>query len=77
MQICKYSTQTFKQLAEALNVDQFSVSKRVHIMGKIQKKGKWVQYELKERGSERREITCEILLGRQKREDFSPSNHDK
>lgn len=36
------SSQTQKQLAEALNVSQTSISSRLHAMGKIFKEGKWV-----------------------------------
>lgn len=43
------SSQTQKQLAEALQVDQATVSRRLHALGKIQKEGKWVPYELTER----------------------------
>lgn len=66
----KDSTQTLKQLAKALNVTQSTISERLHALGKIQKEGKWVPYELKERDIERRKTTCEILLARQKRKDF-------
>ena len=42
------STQTLNQLAKALGVDQGTISRRLHAIGKIQKEGKWVPYELKE-----------------------------
>ena len=42
------STQTLKQLAKALEVDQVNISRRLHAIGKIQKEGKWAPYELKE-----------------------------
>ena len=34
------------------------------------KQGQWVPYELKPRDVERRFVTCELLLQRQKREGF-------
>ena len=66
----KDSTQTLKQLAKALGVDQGTISRRLHAIGKIQKEGKWVPYELKERDIERRKTTCEILFDRFKRKSF-------
>ena len=36
----------------------------------IQKQGHWVPCELKPRDVERRFVTCELLLQRQKRKDF-------
>ena len=65
------STQTLKQLAEALGVDQGSISGRLHAIGKIQTEGKWVPYELKERDIERRKNTCEILFNRFERVIFA------
>lgn len=62
--------QTQEQLAEKLNVTQKAVSLRLHQMGKIQKEGIWVPYELTERNMEKRKTTCEILLERQKRKTF-------
>lgn len=62
--------QTQEQLAEKLNVTQKAVSLRLHQMGKIQKEGIWVPYELTERNMEKRKTTCEILLERQKRKSF-------
>ena len=46
------STQTLKQLAKALRVDQGTISRCLHAIGKIQKEGKWVPYELKEKDIE-------------------------
>ena len=34
------STQTLKQLAKALSIDQGTISRRLHAIGKIQKEGK-------------------------------------
>ena len=50
------STQTLKQLAKALGVDQGTISRRLYAISKIQKEGKWVPYELKERDIE---ILCD------------------
>ena len=64
------STQTLKQLAKALGVDQVTISRRLNAIGKFQKEGKWVPYELNERDIERRKTTCEILFDRFKRKLF-------
>ena len=37
-------TQTQQQLAEALNVSQEKISRRLRVMGKINKIGKWVPH---------------------------------
>ena len=66
----KDSTQTLKQLAKALGVDQGTISRRLHAIEKIQKEGKCVPYELKERDIERRKTTCKILFDRFKRKSF-------
>ena len=63
-------TETLKQLAEALGVDQGTISRRLHVIEKTQKEGKWVLYELKERDFERLKTTCEILFDRFKRKSF-------
>ena len=41
--------QSQEQLAEELNVDQATISRRLQALGKIRKEGKWVPHELKER----------------------------
>ena len=64
------STKTLKQLAKALEVDQGTISRRLHTIGKIQKEGKWLPYELKERDIETRKTTCEILFDRFKKKSF-------
>ena len=66
----KDSTQTLKQLVKALGVDQGSISRRLHAIGKIHKKGKCMMYELKQRDIEERTTTCEILVDRFKRKSF-------
>lgn len=62
--------QTQEELAETLEVDQSTVSRRLKQLGMIQKQGNWVPYELKPRDIERRFFTCEQLLARQKRKGF-------
>lgn len=55
------STPTLKQLAEVLNVTQSIISERLDALRKIQKREKWVSYELKARNIEKWKTTCEIL----------------
>jgi len=43
--------------AEQLGVSQAAISMWLHAMGKIQKIGKWVPYELNDRQMERRQNT--------------------
>lgn len=62
--------QTQEELAEALGVDRSTVSKRLKTLGMISKQGNWVPYQLKPRDVERRFLTCELLLARQKRKGF-------
>ena len=62
--------QTQQQLADQLNVTREVVSICLKSMGKIQKMGKWVPYELNERQQENRKTTCEMLLARYKRKSF-------
>jgi len=57
-------------LAEQLDISQAAISMWLHAMGKVQKIGKWVPYELNDRQMERRQNTCQILLSRQKRKSF-------
>jgi len=57
-------------LAEQLGVSQAAISMRLHVMGKVQKIGKWVPHELNDRQMERRQNTCQILLARQKSKLF-------
>lgn len=64
------SAQTQEQLAESLGVTRQAVSLRLHALGKIQKEGKWVPYELTERNKQQRKTTCEILLERFQRKSF-------
>ncbi|GFY11791.1 mariner Mos1 transposase [Trichonephila clavipes] len=58
------SYQTQQELAGLLGVTQQAISKRLKVMGMIQKQGNWVPYELKPRDVERRLFACEQLLAR-------------
>lgn len=53
-------------MAEILNIAQSTISECLHLAERIQKEGKWVPHELKERDIER----CEILLDRYNRKSF-------
>ncbi|XP_020294528.1 uncharacterized protein LOC109860081 [Pseudomyrmex gracilis] len=59
----KDSCQTLAELEESLGVDDTTVSKRLKVLGMIQKQGHWVPYELKPRDVKRR-LSCEQLLQR-------------
>ncbi|GFT51400.1 mariner Mos1 transposase [Trichonephila clavipes] len=61
------SCQTQQELAGSLGVTQQAISKRLKVMGMIQKQGNWVPYELRPRDVERRLFACEQLLARQRR----------
>ena len=54
--------QTLAELGKTLQVDESTVSKRLKVIGIIQKQGHWVPFELKPRDVERRFVTCELLL---------------
>ena len=60
-------SQTQKQLAEQLGVNQQAVSNRPGEMGKNQKSDRCVSFELNDRQMEKRENTFDILLARYKR----------
>ena len=62
--------QSQQQLADSLNVCQKTISNRLNKMGKMQKEGKLVPYELTERSIEKRKTMCEILIQRQQRKSF-------
>ncbi|GBP06744.1 Mariner Mos1 transposase [Eumeta japonica] len=64
------SCQTQQELAGSLGVAQQAISKRLKIVGMIQKQGYWVPYELKPRDVERHLFACEQLLSRQRRKGF-------
>jgi len=69
------SCQTQKELALTLEVTQQTISYRLKSLGMIQKQGKWVPYELKQRNVERRFFTCEMLLARQTKGFFASYSH--
>ncbi|GFY29007.1 mariner Mos1 transposase [Trichonephila clavipes] len=52
------SCQTQQELAGSLGVTQQAISKRLKVMGMIQKQENWVPYELKPRDVERRLFAC-------------------
>ncbi|KAG5314879.1 MOS1T transposase, partial [Pseudoatta argentina] len=60
------SCQNQEELARSLGVTQQAISKRLKVMGMIQKQGNWVPYELKPRYVERRLFACEQLLEKRK-----------
>ncbi|GFX13581.1 mariner Mos1 transposase [Trichonephila clavipes] len=64
------SCQTQQELAGSFGVTQQAISKRLKVMGMIQKQGNWVPYELKPRDVERRLFACGQLLARQRRKGF-------
>ncbi|GFS83239.1 mariner Mos1 transposase [Trichonephila clavipes] len=51
---------------EQLNVDQSTVSRRLKIMGKIIKVGRWRPHELTDRQQENPKLVCKMLLARYK-----------
>ncbi|GFV80802.1 TATA-box-binding protein [Trichonephila clavipes] len=53
------SCQTQQELSGSLGVTQKAISKRLKVMGRIQKQGNWVLYELKLRDVERHLFACE------------------
>ncbi|GFT94788.1 mariner Mos1 transposase [Trichonephila clavipes] len=63
-------SQTQEHLAEQLNVDQSTVSRRLKAMGKIIKVGRSVPHELTDRQKENRKLVCEMLLARCKRKSY-------
>lgn len=67
--------QTQEQLADKLNVTQQTILLLLHQIGKIQKEGIWVSYELSEQNMEQRKTICEVLIERQRRVFFA-SNSD-
>lgn len=62
--------QTQEQLAASLNVTRQAISLRLHAMGKIQKEGKWMPYQLTDRNKEQRKTIAEMLLQRFNRKSF-------
>jgi len=66
----KISYQTQEELAGSLGMTQQAISKRLKVMGMIQKQGNCVPYDLKLRDVERCLFACEQLLERQRRKGF-------
>lgn len=66
----KDSCQTQAELAESLEVDLATISRRLKALEMIQKQGNWVPHELKPRDVERRFCMSEILLERHKKKSF-------
>lgn len=62
--------QSTRELAETLHVDQSTVARRLHEMGKIQKAGRWVPHKLSAKNMEDRKSTCATLLERQRQGNF-------
>ena len=50
------------RIGKILQVDESTVSKRLKVLGMIQKQGHWVSYELKPRDVEQRFVECELKL---------------
>jgi len=55
------SAQTEQELAEQFGVTQQAISVRLHMMGKMQKEGKWVPHKLSEDNKNRRNDTVLTL----------------
>ena len=64
-------SQTQAELAEFLNIDRATISRRLKVaIEMIQKQGNWVPYELKPKDVKRRKMACELLLQRQRKKSF-------
>ena len=59
-----------KSLLSALGVTRQAISKRLHALGKIQKQGTWVPYDLKPRDVDRRFSTVNNCFSGKKRKVF-------
>lgn len=62
--------QSSVSLAITLGVNQSTVLRRLHVMGKIQKTGKWVPHKMTEINVLQRLNTCSFLKSRFKKKDF-------
>ena len=61
---------SLKELSENLAVDESTVLRRLHAMGKIQKEEKWLPHELSESAISNRFNIAISLFARQKRKSF-------
>ena len=64
------ASQTTRELAEKLEVNQSTVVRRLQTLGNIQKLGKWVPHELTEKNIGQRLNTSLFLLARHRKESF-------
>jgi len=64
------SAQTEKELAEQLDITQQAISIHLRMMGKVQKKGRWVPHELSKDNKNRRHDTALTLLSKFQETDF-------
>lgn len=64
------SCRTQKELALVLNVDQTTIGKRLHAMGKIRKLGKWVPHQLNENQLNARITACRKHLAGHNKHSF-------
>ena len=62
--------QSTRELALRLNVDQSTINRRLHELGKINKLGKWVPHKLTETNVIQRLNTCISLMAKFKKKDF-------
>jgi len=62
--------QSTRELALRLNVDQSTIVRRLHDLGKINKSGKWVPHKLTETNVIQRLNTCISLMAKFKKKDF-------
>lgn len=62
--------QTQKELAMELNVDQATISRHLHAMGKIRKLGRWVPHQLSENQLEARITMCKKHLAEYRKHNF-------
>ncbi|GFU75952.1 mariner Mos1 transposase [Trichonephila clavipes] len=63
-------SQTQENLAEQLNVDQSTVSRRLKAMGKIIEVGRWVPHELVDHQQENRKNVSDMLLAHYERKSY-------
>lgn len=63
-------TKTTRELAEELNVDQSTVVRHLHLIGKVKKLDKWIPHELSENQKNRRFDVSSALLLRNQNDPF-------